>query len=529
MKVAFNALFALLLFAAPVLAAEPAPCGATPGADCLRAWCLERLDADAPREALDALKAARGVHGEAGWHALLMARAYLGLDNKVWARRVLAARMARAPEDCEARQWLAWVQIADADLVGGAETLEGNKDDCPRDGDNPERARAALFEAFIASQGETPDDDARAEAALARVRESERLYAEDDALLDKLQRVIDPSARPPLALRLDSRMGWTSNALLGSPLDPGASSGDFASGLGELALWGAFTWPTKGLISPFVEAEVKGQGFQEQEVQDLSYVSFALRPGLAWRLGLATLRTAYRLDAVLLSGGDRYGAGPLWFYQGHRGELELELGSALTVFGGAGHRSFRDLGRTRVESDFGLGGGGALGSRVFLLGAMSGRVFRATNAAWSLWGMTALASANLALPAKLSARALVSLSLDDYPDSAGFFDEEARRDWNLKQRIELWSPSWAGVRLGASYQWAQRWSRADRFSFTDHRVLGLLRFAFKADPWRPRTSRPEGHIALDYGLDAEGGGLGERLQDLLRQDEDAQRGSSCID
>jgi hypothetical protein len=45
------------------------------------------------------------------------------------------------------------------------------------------------------------------------------------------------------------------------------------------------------------------------------------------------------------------------------------------------------------------------------------------------------------------------------------------------------------------------------------------------DPWLPHAATPIGHVPLDYGLaDAE---AGERVQDLLRQDEAAQRSSSC--
>jgi hypothetical protein len=50
------------------------------------------------------------------------------------------------------------------------------------------------------------------------------------------------------------------------------------------------------------------------------------------------------------------------------------------------------------------------------------------------------------------------------------------------------------------------------------------------DPWAPRVVDPPNHIPLDYGigLDAEPGLEEERIQDLLRQDETARRGSTCM-
>jgi hypothetical protein len=66
------------------------------------------------------------------------------------------------------------------------------------------------------------------------------------------------------------------------------------------------------------------------------------------------------------------------------------------------------------------------------------------------------------------------------------------------------------------------------YDYHEDRVVFLLRWRFRADPWSPKVVDPAGHVSLPYGLGGEGdGGLaGERIQDLLRQDEEFRRGST---
>ena len=93
----------------------------------------------------------------------------------------------------------------------------------------------------------------------------------------------------------------------------------------------------------------------------------------------------------------------------------------------------------------------------------------------------------------------------------------------------------AGVRAGMRYELAWRNSTADlsvgldNYDYTEHRAVIGLRWAWGGDPWLPRAMRPSDHVALDYGVE-EGTGSGdeERIRDILRQDEAARRGSSCV-
>jgi len=134
---------------------------------------------------------------------------------------------------------------------------------------------------------------------------------------------------------------------------------------------------------------VRSLGYTSEAGRDVSYLLVGGRPGvILGRLPNALL--AYRYEGLLITGGDQYDAGPLWFYQGHRGEVEAGILPSLTVFGGAGRRLFREVGRSRTELDGGGGGNLNLGARARVLGALTGRWHAAEKAPYDLWGGSAL-------------------------------------------------------------------------------------------------------------------------------------------
>jgi hypothetical protein len=505
----------LLLGLAPVVAPRAAE---------IDPWVRARtlLEAGQPRQAVDLLKGLDPARHDDGRLAVLQARGYLALDNRPWARRVLLERLQAVPGDCQARAWLAWVLLGAADLPAARALLaEG---DCPAL--TPAGARLALLAALVEREaGHAPE--ARAHARTAH--QSPSLFVEDRALLQDLSRSLWPARPDPLEVRADLRGGWSSNPVLGSPADLERRSG-VAGAFGDLALVGRVAWPWLTLVQPFAEAELKAQANSSQAAQDLDYLYLSGRPGVVLDLGGLGLLAAWRLDALLLRGGDAYQGGPLWYFLGQRGEAEAWLGPYLTLLGGVGWRQFRPLGRSRVEGDLGLGAGGPLGGRLHLMGVLSLRLQRATNSEWNRLGGLAAATGQVRLPGAWAAKADASLALEDFPDSAGVALPAGRRDWLLKGRLGLWSPAWAGVRLGLEYEPSHRRSSAEAYTFTDHRVGLHLRWVAGGDPWLPEGVGGEGREVLDYGVGGgAGGALGERLQDLLRQDEESRRGSSCVD
>jgi hypothetical protein len=88
------------------------------------------------------------------------------------------------------------------------------------------------------------------------------------------------------------------------------------------------------------------------------------------------------------------------------------------------------------------------------------------------------------------------------------------------------------MRVGVEAEIARRDSTADAragfdFDYTERRLLLLLRFSFGADPSAPRAVSAPGHVRLEWGLGSGDALETDRIIDLLRQDDDLRRGSSC--
>jgi len=452
----------------------------------------------------------------------LLARAYLDDGNDFWALRALNAAAEVFPEDCTITSWQAWIQIRQGELDQARSLLATACTSWV-----PDQARRALMMAMLEQQAGATS------AALAQLDQAtaERFaYSEDRAAMARLHGTIDRGFIPPLTGRLDLAAGYTSNALAGSPVDPTTQGRGAPSPVLATSAFLRFAPPLRSWIRPAMDVEARGLGFSSGEGQDLSFLMLDARPEII--LGGAGSRAtlAYRYETLLLAGGDRYGKGPVWYFDAHRGEGELEILRVLTVFGGAGRRTFREYGRGRFELDGGVGTALPLGSYVHFVTALAGRYHQANNRAWSLYGGSLLASAELRLPRRWSLRAGMLASADRYPDSTGYFDlrapQTARRDRLLKLSASAFAPPVTeGVKLGVTYEFSTRDSSAAPYSYDDHRILAKVIWTFAADPWLPAAVKPVGHVPLDYRLgDAE---TGERVQDLLRQDEAAQRSSSC--
>jgi hypothetical protein len=255
------------------------------------------------------------------------------------------------------------------------------------------------------------------------------------------------------------------------------------------------------------------------------------RPGILLGKYSTNVLFAYHFSTLMLAGGDRYDNGPLSFYNAHRGEVEVSLPFNLSFFAGGGRRLFREIGRSRSEIDGGIGGSFSLHPLFRLHGALTARWHGAKVTAYDLWGTTGLLSGELRLPANWALRSAVTLAGDHFPHSAGLFDPGApqteRRDILLKLSASGTRPLFWGLKGGVGYEYAERFSTTAPYDYRDHRLFLNLIWSFTADPWAPRAVSSEGHVPLDHGIVSFGGD--ERIQDLLRQEEAAQRSSTCVE
>ena len=449
--------------------------------------------------------------------------AYLAVGNHFWAIRTLSRRVEAAPEDCAARAWLAWAYLEQAGLDAAMDASVAT--DCT----GPDRARLAMVRALVASA--RGDQDGAADA-IRDARAAAALWPSDRTALSGVIRTALPDGLPELAWRLEVAGGYTSNALLGSPTDPASGSViEGRSGIGQADLWLRFAPWLSTWVRPAVEFQTKAAGFSGSSVRGLSWLDLTGRLGVSAGKTLPRVLLAWRPEWLMLAQGDRYEGGPVWYFGAHRVEAEVEVAPWLLAFAGAGRRTFREVARSRWEVDFGLGGRLPVVRPVSLLWAGTGRVYRSTSSAWNLWGVSVLLAAQGRLPLGFLAKAGLSAAVDAYPDSAGYEPwgghPNSRRDVLVKPGLSVWSPAWSGMRVGIQYDFSWRDSTLGAYDFRDHRVT--LRVAWAGDaevllpgvaPGTPAADLPWKMGASDQGLD--------RVQDLLRQDEQVQRSSSCV-
>ncbi|MFC1611238.1 hypothetical protein ACFL6C_09775 [Myxococcota bacterium] len=522
-------LVSLLATAAPVSAADR--CEETCGID---VSCWKRVvecfvDAGTPRRAIDALKPVVSEDPRDAALGLLLARAYAADDNPLWAQRTLHGLLARDESDCATRAHLAWVHIQQGDLALAREILEESA--CPRS--DAERARWHLLSAYIHGI----EASTQAATELEAVETAREAFSEDVSLFRDLRRRHDPGWIKPVTSTLEVMGGYTTNGLAGAPPSI-ATQGGGPSGLLRVDAVTILTVPFSGKVRPLVEAGLKGHALAAEVLQSLSYLELSARPGILVGRTMPRTTLAYAAGLTLLQHPeiDRPTEADLElsdrFSEGHRVEVDVELSDVFTLLAGGGRRVFRKGGRTRWEADGAVAGSFAVHSQLRLVAVLAGRIYSAKTDPYDQVGATALVVARMQPGWGMLTRVGATFGLDDYPGSGGERGRIAhggkRRDTLLKLSAGLWSPPFADIRLGCRYELAWRNSTAEDYGYTEHRVLLGARWAFSFDPTGPRALSEEGRVALDYGIGEVAAAEDERIRDLLRQDEAARRGSSCV-
>jgi hypothetical protein len=511
-----GALLLLLLLAAPP---GEAPCDGA----CDRRAAERLLEEGDVRGAVARLRTAVASHPEDPALPLLLARAYLLEGNLFWAEATLRTSLELRPGDPEASGWLALVHLRQGDPELARRALGRSGE--PAAG--PERSRRALLEAWLA------DLDGTRETGLARLAGLDRstpVFPEDRPAWDALVRRLDPWRAPTLSVEGEIRGGATSNALAGAPTDPGGEG--TASGLADATLLARLQPRLGPAVDALLELSSDGHLLAKEEYRELSSLTLAARPGLVARVGGARVLGAFRWEVLHLD------QSPSRYSEARRAELEVEWAEGWLLFGGGGHRDYRDERRTRDEWDAGFGGP----LRVFPgTSAVFGATLRGASArspAYDLLGASLALAATVPLGRGASARLSGTFSWDDYPHSGGaegllaFGTTQPRRDLTGRVTLGLWLRVARGLKAGVEGQLARRDSTADDlpgfdFDYTEARGSLLLRFELGADRSAPAAVPVSGHVPLEWGLGRDGDVGAERIIDLLRQDEELRRGGSC--
>jgi len=514
-------MLSLILTVGMTLAGAPIPpCDAL----CVRSEVELLLDEGDLKPAVKRLKEARVRHPEERSFVLLLARAYLLQDNLFWAERTLADGLDRWPSDPDLLAWLAAVHLRQGDPDLAAEDLDPEIEPS----DDPLRARWRLIEA---SRAHLEGDHDTASSILELIDESDVVFPEDVAPLAALYASINPWWGPVFSGTLDFGGGYTSNALAGSPTDPG--TGGPSSSLMMPELRARVAPHTSNDVRPFIDVEMLGNHLFDDEAEGFSTVLGGLRPGIAVATDRRRLSVGYRVEGLWLE--EESGL----YSETHRIEAEVEWAAGRVLFAGFGHRDYTDEKRTRWEGDIGFGGSPGAVAGVPVVAGITVRLADAESDAYDQLGVSAAASSILSLGKSFSLRVALSVIWDDYFNSGGdegfevFGTEDKRRDLLGRIGLTLWGPQWKGVRPGLEVRATRRDSTADDrpgydFSFREWRAVVWLRWTFSAGNGAPKISAPLGHVPLDWGINAGDDGLEqERILDLLRRDEELRRGSSC--
>ena len=484
-------------------------------ADCL-------LGSGLTHDALERLKTALSSHPESQAAHRALARAYLADDNPLWAQKILQQALELRPEDCESRSWLAWIFISQGLMEQAAEVLD--RPGCPTTA--PEHGRFQLLRSYqrMVESGQPPLGE-----SLEAIGRGGVLFPEDRALWRELYQKARPGWLDPISLRLDTGVGYTTNAKAGGPEDP--DSPGAASALGMLDWNLRALWPFDSGFRPMLEASAAGYGLSADAAASAGFWEFAGKPAVVLGRGVLRWTVGYRLDHLLLGQGN-YAS----YYTGHRGEVEVE-GRDWSVFVGLGRRLFKQSWRTRTEFD--VGGGKIFGPfcRYRLTLGGTARSQWADHEAYSVVGATLLVSLRIDLAAGTYGQLGFSGALDHYPGSGGkrgyieFGTIDKRLDLTGKASAALWSPAVLGVRFSAGADVSWRDSSADTksrdFDYQELRFLVRARWNFDWNPGMPAAVRTAGHVPLEYGPGTDGSGPaeGQRILDLLRQDEADRRGA----
>ncbi len=506
-----------------VLSAGPAAAQEPCDAPCARLEAEQLLGKSEVRAAIERLRDAVERHPDDPVLPFLLARGYLLERNLFWAETTLKEALRRRPADVEALSWLSLVHLRQGDPELARDVLAT----APEPPEGPERSRRTLLGAWRA---DLESGKAEGLSLLSRLGRATKVYPEDRPVRGVLGRRLDPWWIDPVSGEVEVGGGATSNALAGSPTDPGGEGS--GSGLAD----GTLRMRLAPRVSPSVRAvldlEAEGHLVLEDAYRELSSLQLGGRLGGLVSLGKYRVLAGYRAEVLRLD------QSPSLFSEAHRAEVEIESSGGRLFFGGAGHRVYRDDRRTRNEWDAGVGGPLRLGPRTSMALGATLRGASARSSAYDLLGASVAAAVRFGLPGRVTARLSGTVSWDDYPSSGGpegllvFGTDEKRRDLTGKVTLGLWLPAWRGLRAGLEGQLARRDSTADErpgfdFDYTEGQVRLLLRFGFGADPSAPRVVSPPGHVPLEWGLGPGEAGEAERIIDLLRQDEELRRGSSC--
>jgi len=472
--------------------------------------------------AIDILKNARRCNPRDDALELALGTAYARAGNTAWALKTLKPLVERS---CEARTWVAWTYLQMAMPDEAQKQLDG----APQCDSDEANGRIQLI---MASTALAQNNRAAAQSALKAATDQNALYESDARMVNALMPQAGLVNDPNLTWRLEINGGVSSNPLSSSPDDRKLNDDTQAGGFIGTDLRFALDPWKRAMLRAVLEGQVTGQWLPADDFKDASYLDLTGRVGLVYSVYADdTLKFGlyYKPDFVFLAGGDQYNAGPLLFYTGHRIEFDAELNKWLYVFGGYGHRTFRQKVRSREEIDLGAGGFHTLPWALKLTWGLGFRSWLSSGEMYNLNGFNlSLALDRAFINGILNLRLGTSFAYDNYDESKGYFDTSSARSdslWRANAQVWFTIPSVHGLSLGLQFKYAQRWSTASDYAYNDVRGLAFVRWSGETYFYEPQTTTDDLY-ALPWNSNSTQ--TAEHIRDIIQQDEDLQRTSSCL-
>ena len=457
---------------------------------------------------------------------MLLANTYLKQGNRYFALRRLT-EFSLLTEDCESRSVIAELYIEQADLARAKRVLLPANDEPPQ-ACLDEPTMFTRWNLLLARIAVLEDDPGKALEYLKKARTGKRIFVEDRELMENIRRSVDEGWIDPVSVRLRFSLGYNTNALLASDSENAATAERVESFVVANDHELRVVLPVSRVVRPDLSYRGKIKHFLEPEASDVGYYQPSVRAGALFRYNLPRIGLYYAGEATRFFGGDFYTDDAWWFSEAHRAEFDLEATPWLLAFGGGGLRRFREMSRTRTEFDGGL----AVSYSPISWFAMSlisqGSFHSAEHEAYNAWGASGLPVFYFYYYRDGNIRLAGAYNHDDYPDSTGYFDPDtARVDETLRFIPAIWSPTWEGMRIGVTYEYQKRQSSVKLYEYDLQEAFLVFGRDWDWNPFGPRRVYDWKRTPFDYKLGASGHDQ-EQLRELLRQEESAQRSSTCV-
>ncbi len=500
--------------------AQAAPQASSPLLDSILTQAQKAREQGRPRDSIDRLKAARRRWPDEPRLISALALAYEADGNQVWALKVLSDAIDEQPPGCELRPWLAYLMWKQGRLVEAEGLLkEAGCEQAP-----PElKARLALLKALVA---ETAGDDTKAKIHVTEAAEADSIYAEDEALLQRLVRRHGP-VRPPLVkVDLAVGAGVTSHAVETLPDDEPADAAR-RSGMAMANAGLSVDIPLERRVGALLGGRFESVELTSDRAVRFGHQSYALELGASFLWEGRRLEFVYNPEWLSVPNQSNE-HGRSWYSRMHGFSYRMQTSRRWSAFGRFGYRTFAEAGRSRLESERGLGFALVQSPEFDLNTDGALHVFRAEQAKFDELGLSVALAARKTLVPRLDLLARVNTRFSSFPYSAGAFAPGVtdRKDARLGLGVELRYRILPDISLLGGPQWTRRLSNVDEYDRSEWRASLALVFQRGFDPRGPETI-PVDHRTVGGFTSSHAEGDVERVKEQVQADQAEQRQSSC--